>query len=99
MNCPGLAAYNSFKNPNALNVAPSETVAGLPGGAEQINTRNNPYSFPSGSQTTAIVGKAGQPPIAESSPQQTGTQQQPAVNPAGYQVPSYAYQQYGRNRN
>ena len=92
-NNPSLAAYDSFKNTKPLNVAPSETVAGLSDGAEQTNTRNNPYSFPSASQTTATVGKAGQPPIAESSPQQLG------ANPAGYQVPSYAYQQYGRNRN
>jgi hypothetical protein len=76
-----------------LDVAPSQVVAGEAAGTEQRNTRNNPYSFPSASQTTAIVGKAGQPPISESIPRQEG------ANPAGYQVPSYAYQQYGRNRN
>jgi len=92
-NNPSIVANNSIKNTKPLNVAPSETVAGLSAGAEQINTRNNPFTFPASGETTAIVGKAGQPPIAESSPQQLG------ANPAGYQVPSYAYQQYGRNRN
>jgi hypothetical protein len=92
-NNPSIVANDSIKNTRPLSGPISETVAGLSAGAEQTNTRNLMFNFPSSGQTTATVGKAGQPPIAESIPQQLGDQ------PAGYQVPSYAYQQYGRNRN
>jgi hypothetical protein len=92
-NNPSLAAYDSFKNTKPLNVAPSETVAGLSAGAEQPTTRNTQFSFPGSSQITAILGKAGMPPFSQLGAQQLG------ANPAGYQVPSYAQQQYGRNRN
>jgi len=93
MNNPSLVAYNSIKNPNTLNGPISETVAGLSAGAEQTNTRNLMFNFPSASQTTAIENKAGQIINAQQGPVQLGD------NPAGYQVPSYAFQQYGRNRN
>jgi hypothetical protein len=92
-NNPSLVAYNSIKNPNTLNGPISETVAGLSAGAEQTNTRNLMFNFPSASQTTAIENKAGQPINAQQGPEQLGDK------PAGYQVPSYAFQQYGRNRN
>lgn len=82
-----------LKNTKPLNVAPSETVAGLSASAEQPTTRNTPFSIPGASQVTALLGKAGVPPLAQSSAQQLG------VSPAGAQVPSYAQQQYGRNRN
>jgi len=87
------AAYDFLKNTKPLNVAPSETVAGLSAGAEQPNTRNLIHNFPSAGQVTALLGKAGVPPLAQLGAQQLG------ANPAGYQVPSYAQQQYGRNRN
>ena len=87
------AAYDFLKNTKPLNVAPSETVAGLSASAEQPTTRNTPFSIPGASQVTALLGKAGVPPLSQLSAQQLG------ANPAGYQVPSYAQQQYGRNRN
>lgn len=83
------AAYDSFKNTNTLNVAPSQVNAGLSDGAEQQNFRNTQFSFPSAGQSSAVVGKAGQSPVAEQSPQEIG------VAPAGYQIPNYARQQYG----
>ena len=87
------AAYDFLKNTKPLNVAPSETVAGLSAGAEQPTTRNTQFSFPGASQISAVLGKAVMPSLSQLSAQQIG------ANPAGYQVPSYAQQQYGRNRN
>jgi len=92
-NNPSVVAYDSIKNPNTLNVAPSPVVAGLPNGVEQSNTRNNPFTFPASGETTATENKASQPVNAQQGPEQLG------AKPAGYQVPSYAFQQYGKNRN
>jgi len=96
---PSVVAYNSFKNTRTLNVAPSETVAGLSAGVEQPTSRNLIHNFPSAGQTTAILGRAGMSPLAEQGPRQEGTQGTQGTNPAGYQLPSYAQQQYSRNRN
>lgn len=93
LNNPSLVANDVTKNPNTLNVAPSQVDAGEATAVDQRTVRNNPFTFPASGETTAIVGKAGVSPIAESSPEELG------ANPAGYQVPSYAYQQYSRNRN
>ena len=87
------AAYDSIKNPNALNVAASQTVAGIAAGVDQTPNRNNQFAFPGSNQIDAVLGKAGMPPLSQLKPAQIG------ANPAGYQVPSYAQQQYGRNRN
>jgi len=93
MNNPSLVANDSLKNTKPLDVAPSPVVAGLPDGAEQTNTRNLMFNFPSSGQTTATENKAGQLTNAQQGPEQLG------AKPAGYQLPSYAYQQYGRNTN
>jgi len=87
------AAYDSFKNTNPLNVAASQVNAGLSSGAEQPNYRNTQFSFPSSGQISSVLGKAGMPSLSQLGPQQLGDK------PAGYQVPSYAQQQYGRNRS
>lgn len=93
INNPSLVAYDSIKNPNALNVAPSQVVAGIAAGVDQTPNRNNQFAFPGGNQIDAVLGKVGMPPLSQLKPAQIG------ANPAGYQVPSYAQQQYGRNRN
>ena len=93
INNPSLVAYDSIKNPNALNVAASQVVAGIAAGVDQTPNRNNQFAFPGGNQIDAVLGKVGMPPLSQLKPAQLG------ANPAGYQVPSYAQQQYGRNRN
>jgi len=92
-NNPSIVANDFLKNTKTLNVAPSQVVAGIGESVDQTPNRNNPFAFPGGNQISAELGKAGQAILSQLRPAQLG------ANPAGYQVPSYAQQQYGRGRN
>jgi hypothetical protein len=74
--------YNTVKNVNVLNIAKSEVVSGITNAVAQTPNRNINVATPIFGAAQNLLGTAGTPPVAQSSPAQQG------INYAGQQQPS-----------